>query len=79
MSHTHRWKGENVSTTEVALVVDEFTQIQESNVYGVQIPGKSMLTYSACVETILLIDIKTERHFQWNSSTRVYDHTPGEI
>ncbi|XP_072038889.1 long-chain fatty acid transport protein 2-like [Amphiura filiformis] len=36
---TFRWKGENVSTTEVALVVEEFPQISESNVYGVEVPG----------------------------------------
>jgi fatty-acyl-CoA synthase len=36
---TFRWKGENVSTTEVAEVVSEFPDVQEANVYGVQIPG----------------------------------------
>ena len=37
---TFRWKGENVSTTEVAEVVSTFPNVLEANVYGVQIPGK---------------------------------------
>jgi fatty-acyl-CoA synthase len=37
---TFRWKGENVSTTEVAEVIGTFPGIQEANVYGVQIGGK---------------------------------------
>ncbi len=36
---TFRWKGENVSTTEVEEVVDAQEQVKESTVYGVKIPG----------------------------------------
>jgi len=36
---TFRWKGENVSTNEVAEVINTFPQIAESTVYGVQVPG----------------------------------------
>jgi citronellyl-CoA synthetase len=36
---TFRWKGENVSTTEVEKVVDTFPQISLSTVYGVLMPG----------------------------------------
>jgi citronellyl-CoA synthetase len=36
---TFRWKGENVSTNEVAEALNTFDQIAESTVYGVQIPG----------------------------------------
>ncbi|CAF91920.1 unnamed protein product, partial [Tetraodon nigroviridis] len=36
---TFRWKGENVSTTEVSDVLDLLDFIQEANVYGVTIPG----------------------------------------
>jgi hypothetical protein len=36
-----RWKGENVSTTEVGTVLaDGQSQIASVNVYGVEIPGK---------------------------------------
>jgi len=37
---TFRWKGENVSTNEVAEILSLFPGIQEANVYGVQIPGQ---------------------------------------
>jgi fatty-acyl-CoA synthase len=36
---TFRWKGENVSTTEVEETIGRFPGIAESNVYGVSIPG----------------------------------------
>jgi fatty-acyl-CoA synthase len=36
---TFRWKGENVSTSEVAEALCTFPGIQEANVYGVAIPG----------------------------------------
>lgn len=37
---TFRWKGENVSTNEVANVLTGLDFIQDANVYGVQIPGQ---------------------------------------
>jgi fatty-acyl-CoA synthase len=37
---TFRWKGENVSTTEVEHALAEFEGILESNVYGIAIPGR---------------------------------------
>uniref|UniRef100_A0A673CKQ6 long-chain-fatty-acid--CoA ligase n=1 Tax=Sphaeramia orbicularis TaxID=375764 RepID=A0A673CKQ6_9TELE len=37
---TFRWKGENVSTTEVSDVLGSLSFIQEANVYGVTVPGK---------------------------------------
>ena len=36
---TFRWKGENVSTTEVEEALGQFDGILEANVYGVQFPG----------------------------------------
>ena len=37
---TFRWKGENVSTSEVAEAITAFPGIAEANVYGVAIPGQ---------------------------------------
>jgi fatty-acyl-CoA synthase len=36
---TFRWKGENVSTTEVAETINLFRGVSETTVYGVQVPG----------------------------------------
>ncbi|GFR76961.1 very long-chain acyl-CoA synthetase [Elysia marginata] len=36
---TFRWKGENVSTTELANVISNLPFIEDANVYGVAIPG----------------------------------------
>ncbi|XP_050400492.2 long-chain fatty acid transport protein 6 [Patella vulgata] len=37
---TFRWKGENVSTTEVANILTNVDFIQDANVYGVAVPGQ---------------------------------------
>ncbi len=39
LGDTFRWKGENVSTTEVEEVANRFGQVEESTVYGVLMPG----------------------------------------
>ena len=39
LGDTFRWKGENVSTTEVELIVDSVENISETVVYGVEIPN----------------------------------------
>jgi len=37
---TFRWKGENVSTSEVSEAINNFPGIVDANVYGVAIPGR---------------------------------------
>ncbi|NVB40483.1 long-chain-acyl-CoA synthetase [Pseudenhygromyxa sp. WMMC2535] len=39
LGDTFRWKGENVSTQEVAEALNAAPGVRESNVYGVEIPG----------------------------------------
>ena len=39
LGDTFRWKGENVSTGEVEKVVNTLSQVSQSTVYGVKIPG----------------------------------------
>lgn len=39
LGDTFRWKGENVSTTEVAEAINHFPGVKETTVYGVSLPG----------------------------------------
>ena len=39
LGDTFRWKGHNISTTEVEKIINSFDQVLFSTVYGVQIPG----------------------------------------
>jgi len=48
-----RWKGENVSTTEVCAIVSSCEGIKEANVYGVPVPNYDG---KACMASLLVAD-----------------------
>ncbi len=66
LGDTYRWKGENVSTTEVENIVSSHPQISEAVSYGVEIPntngraGMASITPTVPVEEI---DFKELFHF----------------
>ena len=56
LGDTFRWKGENVSTTEVENIVSEYSKISEAVVYGVEIPNTNGRAGMAAIT--LLTDIE---------------------
>jgi fatty-acyl-CoA synthase len=68
---TFRWKGENVSTTEVAEIVSACPGVVESTVYGVAIPGTEGRAGMAAVVCNAEFDIEVfKRHIE----TRLPDY-----
>jgi fatty-acyl-CoA synthase len=54
---TFRWKGENVSTSEVTEAILEFPGIVEASVYGVAIPGQEGRAGMAAIVTDGAVDL----------------------
>ncbi|ONF44906.1 long-chain-acyl-CoA synthetase [Marinobacter lutaoensis] len=72
MGDTYRWKGENVSTTEVEHILDASGQVREAIVYGVEIPGTNG---KAGMATLVPRD---DQAFQANALlTHLRRHLPG--
>lgn len=49
LGDTFRWKGENVSTTQVEAVLDAVEQVSEAVVYGVEVPNTNGRAGMACL------------------------------
>ncbi|EYB83660.1 hypothetical protein Y032_0331g2714 [Ancylostoma ceylanicum] len=64
---TFRWKGENVSTTQVEAVLQGLAGVQECTVYGVEVPGcegragMAAIAQSSGVPTRLLLTVLYQR------------------
>ncbi len=68
---TFRWKGENVSTTEVAEAMGTFEGVQDANVYGVSVPGRDG---RAGMAAIVVADNSTSRRCAIISPQRLPDY-----
>ncbi|WP_339526477.1 long-chain-acyl-CoA synthetase [Pseudomonas sp. EA_35y_Pfl2_R111] len=49
LGDTFRWKGENVSTTQVEAVLDAVVDVSETVVYGVEVPNTNGRAGMACI------------------------------
>ena len=60
---TYRWKGENVSTTEVAETICGFAGVNDANVYGVAVPGHEGRAGMAAIVCDRGLDLKALRSY----------------
>jgi hypothetical protein len=67
LGDTFRWKGENISTTEVAQVIGAIPIVADANVYGVPIPGHE--GKAGCVALVLSEEKNTE---DWKMTLAAY-------
>jgi fatty-acyl-CoA synthase len=70
---TFRWKGENVSTTEVAETLTAFPGIHDANVYGVAVPGhegRAGMTTIVADGTLDLAGLRAHLHARLPSYAR---------
>ncbi len=55
---TFRWKGENVSTSEVAAAIETFQGIKDVDVYGVSVPGTEGAVGMAAIVADNVLDLQ---------------------
>jgi len=72
LGDTFRWKGENVSTTEVEDLISSFEVIDHTSVYGVEIPGCEGRAGMASVFTVV-----NHEEFDFNNFLKtLHDNLP---
>lgn len=77
LGDTYRWKGENVSTTEVENIISDYSHIEEAVAYGVEIPdtngraGMASVTPSVSIE-----DFDFKDFFQYLKKTMPHYAVP---